>query len=424
MIPRTILPKLLSEAEKPFVSILIGPRQVGKTTLLRMIGQNARRKTTYLDLEDPLDALVLRDGLTSLIAEIGSEPQILFLDEFYRFPDALALFRQLRDRFPAIKVYASGSSSIEVHSHLKQSAVGRVRRTRIFPLSFPEWAHDRADVDLHTWDPWRPLPPRARAAASGLLEEFIVWGGMPELTTTTAELERREILHEIVSLYLEKDIKSLLREEELLGYNQFIRLLCNRIGQLMNRAEYSRILGISTRQVAKQLQVMEHTFVLRSVSTDYSNPTKRLVRAPRIYWYDNGLRNALVRDFRPRRDRPDAGALLENHIFTELEKAADIGTQILFHRTHDQQEIDFILERDRQKILVEVKSAWTRPRVPRAVQGMLDREDVLGAVVLNDDTHEVRESAGKPVLLLPHVLAHRVPAMWDQLKAGGVEAGS
>jgi predicted AAA+ superfamily ATPase len=185
---------------------------------------------------------------------------------------------------------------------------------------------------------------------------------MPELTTTTAELERREILHEIVSLYLEKDIKSLLREEELLGYNQFIRLLCNRIGQLMNRAEYSRVLGISTRQVAKQLQVMEHTFVLRPVSTDYTNPTKRLVRAPRLYWYDNGLRNALVRDLRPRRDRPDAGALLENHIFTELEKAADIGTQILFHRTHDQQEIDFVLERDRQKILVEVKSAWARPR--------------------------------------------------------------
>ena len=139
MISRRILQKLLGELTKPFVSILIGPRQVGKTVLMRMIEERIELKTVYLDVENPQDALVFSNGLESLIAEIGTGKQVLLLDEFHRLKDALMLFKQLRDAHPNIKVFASGSSSIEIHSHLNQSAVGRVRRTRIFPLSFPEW---------------------------------------------------------------------------------------------------------------------------------------------------------------------------------------------------------------------------------------------------------------------------------------------
>ena len=118
------------------------------------------RKVTYLDAENPFDSPVFSRGLTSLIEELGTDPQVLFIDEFYRIPDALLLLKQLRDTYPEIKVYASGSSSIEIHSHLKQSAVGRVRRTRIFPLSFTEWCQYRCDLDLRSQDPTKPLKPR------------------------------------------------------------------------------------------------------------------------------------------------------------------------------------------------------------------------------------------------------------------------
>jgi predicted AAA+ superfamily ATPase len=144
--PRTILNKLVSEMDRPFVTVLIGPRQVGKTVLMRMVEERAPCKTVYLDMENPMDAVALRDGLETLLSEIGTERQVLLLDEFHRIPDALSLFKQIRDGYPQIKVYASGSSSIEIHSHLKQSAVGRVRRTRIFPLSFPEWCHDAREA--------------------------------------------------------------------------------------------------------------------------------------------------------------------------------------------------------------------------------------------------------------------------------------
>jgi len=415
IIPRIILGKLLGELEKPFVSILIGPRQVGKTVLMRMIEEKVGLKTVYLDLENPQDALALGSGIESLIAEIGTGKQVLLLDEFHRIRDALLLFKQLKDAYPEIKVYASGSSSIEIHSHLKQSAVGRVRRTRIFPLSFPEWCQNKIDMPLFNLDPKRKLPPREENRLEGLLDEFIVWGGMPEQAALSDDMEKREILSEICALYLEKDVRSLLRDEEILRFNEFLRLVCLQLGQLMNRSRFGSQLGISSRQVEKQLKVMEHTFVYRPITTDYANSTKRLVKSPKIYWYDNGVRNALVRDFRRRNERPDGGALLENHVFCELDKAAGIDIDILFHRTQDGQEVDFVLERDRQKLLVEVKSSLMRDTVPRAICDMLTRDDALGAVILNNRFHDMRDVNSKPVLFLPLTLTHCIPNLLRNL---------
>lgn len=415
MITRSILSKLLGELEKPFVSILIGPRQVGKTVLMRMIEKEAGLKTVYLDVENPDDALVLSRGFDSLMTEIGTRKQVLLLDEFHRISDALLLFKQIRDAHPQIKVYTSGSSSIEIHSHLKQSAVGRVRRTRIFPLSFPEWCQDRIEVPILDHDPEKRLPPREEKRFGEMLNEFIVWGGMPEPALLQDEMEKREVLTEICALYLEKDVRSLLRDEEVLRFNEFLRLICLQLGQLMNRSRFGSQIGISSRQVEKQLKVMEHTFVYRPVTTDYANPTKRLVKSPKIYWYDNGIRNALVRDFRRINERPDGGALLENHVFCELDKASGIDIDIHFHRTQDGQEVDFILERDRQKMLVEVKSSLLRNTVPRAIRDMLTRDDALGAVILNDRIHETHRVNDKPVLFLPLHLTHRIPDMLRRL---------
>ncbi len=414
-VQRSVLPRLTAQVARPFVSVLIGPRQVGKTTLLQMLAEGVDGPATYLDAENPDDALVLLGGMTTLLAEVGTRAQILLLDEFHRLPDALALFKQLRDAHPQIKVFASGSSSLAIHEHLRQSAVGRLRRTRVFPLSFAEWTRPQVDLDLESRDPLDPLPPRASAALSQLLERFLVWGGMPEAALCEDEDERREILGEIVALYLEKDVRGLLRSEEVIHFNRLLRLMAVRVGQTVNRSELGRTLGLPDRKLVRQLAVMEHTFVYRPVSTDYANPTKRLVKAPRLYWYDNGVRNALIRDFRPRPLRPDAGALLENHVFTELEKAAGTDVDIAYHRTHDGQEIDFVLERDRQKLLVEVKSSLHKRRIPPAIRDQLSRDDTLGAAVLNDGDHDLTDHGGKPVLFLPHVLAHTLPGWLRRL---------
>ncbi len=415
---RSVLQRLQSQVDRPFVSVLIGPRQVGKTTLLQMLAEQVDRPATYLDAENPDDALALQRGMPSLLAEIGTGGQVLLLDEFHRIPDALALFKQLRDAHPQIKVFACGSSSLAIHEHLKQSAVGRLRRTRIFPLSFPEWARGEIDADLESWDPVEPLPPRKAGHLQQLLERFLVWGGMPEAALCPGEGERREILGEIVALYLDKDVRGLLRSEEVIHFNQLLRLMAVRVGQTLNRSELGRTVGIPDRKLQRQLAVMEHTFVYRPVSTDYANPTKRLVKAPRLYWYDNGIRNALIRDFRPRPLRPDAGALLENHVFTELEKAAGRDVDIAYHRTYDGQEIDFVLERDRLKLLVEVKSSVRGARIPPPIRDQLSRDDALGAVVLNRDQHELVEHLEKPVLFLPHVLAHTLPDWLRRLQEG------
>jgi len=415
MIERTIMNKLIGELEKPFVSVLIGPRQVGKTILMKMIGERTGLNVTHLDLENPLDTVVLRDGMTSLLNEVGDGRRVILFDEFHRYPDALKLFKQLQDARPDLKMYASGSSSIEVHAHLRESAVGRVRRTRIFPLSFPEWCAGRCDIDLLDHDPKAPLPPRASARLDSLLAEFTIWGGMPELAGIENETERREALQDICALYLEKDVRSLLRDEDILRFNEFLRLLSIRLGQMMNKSEIGRELGITARHVEKSLLVMAHTFVYRPVTTDYANPTKRLVKAPKIYWYDNGVRNSLVKDFRGLHERPDGGQLLENHVFNELDKAAGVDTEVHFHRTKDGQEIDFVLERDRQKLLVEVKSTLTRPTVPRAIRDLLGRDDTVGAAVLNKSLHRRLDLDGKPVFFLPPTLAHTVPGLLRQL---------
>ena len=417
MLVRTLLQPLVDESLKPFASILIGPRQVGKTVLLRMLEECLPGKTTFLDAENPVDGLVFSKGLKTLLAECGTKAQTLLIDEFHRIPDALGLFKQLRDGYPQIKVYASGSSSIEIHGHLKQSAVGRIRTTRIFPLSFPEWAAERSDLPVASLDPTTRLPPRAANHLAELLDEFVIWGGMPELTHADDENDKRKILREIVRLYLEKDIRSLLRPDEVIRFNEFLRLVGLSVGQFANRSHFGHRLEMNSRQTLRQLTVMEHTFVYRPVTTDYSNPTKRLIKAPKIFFYDNGVRNALVRDFRRRVDRPDGGALLENHVFGELEKHAGVDIDVLCHRTADGQEIDFVLERDRLKLLVEVKSTVARTKIPPAISELLARDDVLAGVVMADRVHETVGIHGKPVHFMPHYLAHRVP---DLLREGSV----
>src|SRR3989338_3680134 len=182
-LPRNILERLWKDFDRKEARIVIGPRQVGKTTILKKIIRYCASKKIpykYFNLEVPAHAEHFARPMGTVLKELTAKRQVVFIDEFHYLPNATKLFKAIFDQYPSVRIYASGSSAIAMHKHLKESLAGRRLFYRVFPLSFKELIPSRSQVTLP--DSWSTtVPKRSHAILRRLLEEFVVFGGMPGL---------------------------------------------------------------------------------------------------------------------------------------------------------------------------------------------------------------------------------------------------
>ncbi|MCG2712076.1 MAG: AAA family ATPase [Candidatus Omnitrophica bacterium] len=205
---RTVFTKLCQEIDKPYISILIGPRQVGKTYLLRELESFVRNKglrVRFFNLENPDDLNLFNQDESGIASMLGSAGDVVFLDEFHYLKNATKIFKMLYDTHTRVKIYASGSSSIEIHKHLKESLAGRFRKTVLGPLICDEYQN------AGLWDK----------------DTFFRFGGMPGLVHEKTEIEKMALLHNIVETYLMKDIKALIKEENIRAFNHLLHLMAS-----------------------------------------------------------------------------------------------------------------------------------------------------------------------------------------------------
>ena len=206
MINRFILNKLQQEVTQPEINILLGPRQVGKTTLLRAIDEYCRSKglrTAFFDLEQPQVLAEFNSSEAVIIQKLKEAGQVVFIDEFQYIQNASKVFKAVYDSRSNVKLVCSGSSSLAIHKHLKESLAGRRMLFRIFPLQYAEIRASEKFVSF---------------------EDFLRFGGMPGLTHTEDEERRLILLSELLSAYIQKDIKSLIREENIRAFNHLLYL--------------------------------------------------------------------------------------------------------------------------------------------------------------------------------------------------------
>jgi predicted AAA+ superfamily ATPase len=371
MIKRFVFNTLKNEINEPEINILLGPRQVGKTTLLHKLEEYCKKKkfkTCFYDLEQPQVLAQFNRSAAEIIELLNQSGQIIFIDEFHYLQNASKIFKALYDSKKKIKIICSGSSSLEIHKHLKESLAGRRFLFRIFPLQMAEiLAHNR-DFPLHT---------------------YLQYGGLPGLTHTDVAQRKQLMLNEILGSYILKDIKSLVKEENIRAFNHLLYLLAEKQGSTISMTNISNKINMSVKAIQRYLDILEETYVNYRVYSFSQNLGNELKKSCKTYLYDTGIRNAILKDFSNVSNRPDKGTILESFVFLHLNQWLGPNMEIKFWRTKDGSEVDFILLKNRKPFPIEVKSKLTKTEIPQGLKRFLNRyTKVRHAFVVNEQISE------------------------------------
>lgn len=370
MINRFILNRLQDELTRPEILILLGPRQVGKTTLLKMLQNYAQGKgflTAFFDLEQPEILADFNRPDKEIIQKIAGSGKVIFIDEFQYVANISKIFKAIFDSGERIKIVCSGSSSLEIHKHLKESLAGRRFLYRIYPLSYDE----------------------LKAGMKGYaLEDYLRFGGMPGLTQTGSAERKQQILSELLGSYILKDVKSLIKEENIRAFNHLLYLLAENQGATISANSLANEVGMSPKAVNHYLDILEQTYVNSRIYSYSRNLGNELKKSCKTYLYDLGIRNVLLKDFSGP-DRKDYGTILESFVFLRLQTMLQPNIEIKFWRTKDGGEVDFILLKDRKPVPIEVKTRVERSEVPAGLKRFLARYPAVPlAYVINGAVNE------------------------------------
>lgn len=374
-ITRSLLQPLMEELDTAEVTILLGARATGKTTLLLHLIREAvtgglalPENVYYFDL-DTMDCSDVLDSNRSLIDFIGSTPgkvnppKIVVIDEVQRLDNPGLFLKSVHDLGLPVKLFATGSSSLELRSRIRESLAGR--RTTFFlgPLTPRELAGSAPGPD---WP----------------LDEYLRWGGYPAVALERDRARKGALLTELLRAYLDRDVEGFLRVERLDAFESLCRILARQTGQLVNLNELAGILKISRDTADRYLTMLRETFIVHAVPPFFRNLRSELTRMPKVYFADLGLRNLLAGGLL-RSDPQDAGALAENFVSILLHAMAG-GASIHCWRTQAKAEVDFVVEAPHGLLAIEVKSGpLGRLTVPTGLRSFIKAYAPAQALVLN-----------------------------------------
>lgn len=360
-IKRTILPELRKHLLAPEMTIITGPRQVGKTYLMRLLENELREKgerTLYLNLDVdehfPLFSSQ-RELINYIKLQVGEGKAYIFIDEIQKKENAEIFLKGLYDLQLPYKFVLSGSGSLELKSKISESMAGRKRFFTVDPLSFEEFVNNKTDYKYE--DKLKDFFIIEGNQTQRLFEEYMMYGGYPRVVLAETAEDKRAIIGDIYQSYIQKDIIAFLDVSKPDAFTNLAKILASQIGSLINTVELSSAIDIADKTVQHYLWYMEKTFIIKKITPFYRNIRSEIIKSPIYYFIDTGLRNYLLGLFGlPSIPPALAGHLFENAIFNMLREGIKGGlTEIHFWRTKDQAEVDFILQTGLDVIPMEAK---------------------------------------------------------------------
>lgn len=329
MIGRQLEHKINSWLDKGKAIILIGPRQVGKTTLIRQITDRLSRKTLWLTGDDPAARAMLENISLARLKTVIGQNEVVVVDEAQRLHNAGLTLKLITDHLPGVQLLVTGSSSLDLAAETKESLVGRKYEYRLFPLSFVEMSTHHGYLTEHA-----------------LLEYRMVYGYYPEVVKNEPA-QAQKILNELAEGLMYKDLLTMdqLKKPSLLV--KLLQALALQLGSEVSYNEVAQLIGADPQTVERYIDLLEQSFVLFRLPSLSRNARNEIKKGRKIYFFDNGIRNSIISNFNPLALRQDTGALWENFLLAERLKRNfynDYFCNTYFWRTTTQQEIDYIEE--------------------------------------------------------------------------------
>ena len=332
--------------------VLLGARQVGKTTLLRSLFTD-RDDVLWLNGDTTNTHLLLTPKSVEQLRVIIGNHNVLVIDEAQRVPDIGIVLKLIIDNIPQVKVIATGSSSLDLANRTAEPLTGRKHQFILFPFSFAEMAEHHGLL-----------------SEKNLIPHRLIYGYYPDIVNSPSE--ERRLLQELSDSYLFKDILALDRIKKSEQLTRLLRALAFQISSQVSYTELGQLCGLDNKTVEKYIGILEQTFVIFRLSSYSRNLRNELKASRKIYFTDNGIRNALIADFRPVELRDDVGKLWENFLISERFKRNEYAENFInpwFWRTQAQQEIDYIEEQDGHLSAFEFKwNPSAKVKQPKAFQ--------------------------------------------------------
>lgn len=375
MIRREIIDCIQQELRPQKVMLVYGARRVGKTILIEQIADSYKGKVSILNGEDQVTQALLRERSAANYSNLFAEIDLLVIDEAQHIADIGQILKLIVDTQKNLSVIASGSSSFDLQNTAGEPLVGRSYEFRLYPLSVSEILTQTTRVEMIQQLEWQ-----------------LLYGSYPELLSIPEPERKQRYLTEIANAYLLKDILSLDGIKNSGKMMQLLQLLAYQIGSEVHYEEIATQLALSRNTVEKYIDLLSKAFVIYRLPAFSRNPRREVSKPGKIYFCDNGIRNAVIGDFRPMAIRQDVGSLWENYIIGErIKRQQNMGilSKHYFWRTYAGQEIDLIEETNGMIQAFEFKWGERMPKVPSAFEELypdtsyrvINRTNMLGFVL-------------------------------------------
>ena len=348
--------------------VVIGPRQVGKTTLIESI--LATKDYLLLDGDDPKTRTILTEPNTEQIRTILGKYKYVFIDEAQRIEGIGLTMKIITDRFKDVQLFTSGSSSFDLTNKINEPLTGRKWEYQLFPISWEEFENHHGYI-----------------YSEQQLENRLLYGFYPDVLNNVGD--EISILRNLVNSYLYKDILSYseIRKPEVL--DKLVQALAIQVGNEVNYSELAQIVNVDKNTISKYIDILQKGYIIFKLGSFSRNVRNEIKTNKKIYFYDNGVRNMVIGNFNPLELRTDKGALWENFLISERIKQIEYKqslARVFFWRTKQQQEVDFVEENSGNIIGYEFK--WNKKKTTKLPKTFVESYNAESNVIDKDNFRE------------------------------------
>ena len=348
--------------------VVIGPRQVGKTTLIESILE--KKDYLLLDGDDPKTRTLLTEPNTEQIRTILGKYKFVFIDEAQRIEGIGLTLKIITDRFKDVQLFTSGSSSFDLTNKINEPLTGRKWEYQLFPISWEEFENHHGYL-----------------SSEQQLENRLLYGFYPDVLNNVGD--EISILRNLVNSYLYKDILSYsdIRKPEVL--EKLVQALALQVGSEVNYSELAQIVNVDKNTISKYIDILQQGYIIFKLGSFSRNVRNEIKTNKKIYFYDNGVRNMVIGNFNPLDLRTDKGALWENFLISERMKQIEYKQSLArtyFWRTKQQQEVDFVEENSGKIIGYEFK--WNKKKSTRLPKTFIETYNAESNVIDKDNFRE------------------------------------